>query len=233
VSIISLATTSVSCATAQSPITLAALLVAFSNSSLFSGIPSSWITNSAQCGPGTRRRLQVLPAAQDGRRLQVAPNLAPANTIIFTFTISAPATAPAAQLAAAADAVSSASTTAANVWTTQLQLTNILGQSATITAVGASVDGFVCGASPLPSCESIFFPSPGPTLNVGAVIGGVIGGLAALAIFIALVVAFRLGYCGKQTAGLGDDLAAAAPPAEPADEPQHVSAASVNKPAAV
>ena len=229
VSTISLLTSGVSCADASSSATLAALLDTFIASPQFSGIPSTWITNSAQCGPNTRR------LAQAPRRLQTTPSPsvtpAPAGSVIFTFTISTPNNAPPSLIAAAAAAVSAASGTNATIFTLYLQA---ILPGAVVTNVATNVNGYVCGTSTTPSCSS-FFPAsnPGTTLNIGAIIGGVIGGVAALAIFIALVVAFQLGYCGSRKAGTGAGLAVGAPSTAPATVPQHVSAASAYKPASV
>jgi hypothetical protein len=195
VSTISLATIGVSCASAHSPTTLAQLLVAFSTSPLFAGVPSSWITDSAQCGAGTRRLAQ--PAEQPGRRrLQATPTPSPAppNTVVFFFTTSVPATASAAQFAAVSTAVSAASTTGASTWSTQLQLTGIL-PGATITSVSAAVNGAACGSAPLTACSSFIVPPappPAPAAApsyIGAIVGGVVGGVVVIAA-VALTVFF-------------------------------------------
>ena len=216
VSTISLATMNVTCATAQSPITLALLLANFSSSPQFAGIPSSWITDSALCGNNTRR-LQTAPAP---------------FTVVFIFTISAPNNANPALIASAAAAVTAASGASAATFTALMQA---VLPGATVSNVAATVNGVICGTTTSPACSSLFpSTSPGSTLNVGAVIGGVIGGVAALAIFVALVVVCKRRDSQSQTAaGSGAGLAAGAPVSAPAAVPQHISAASAYKPASV
>lgn len=177
------------------------------------GVPASWLASTnVQCGPS-------LAAALRRRELQASPTPAVGSTVIFTYVMSIPLNAPVAQIALAQNVIVT-TTTASFASLTTLLVTGVFPQSSVVGVYG-SVNGVACGSSAgMPSCASLFSPTPLPAppaapTSIGAIVGGVIG---ALVVIVAIALTIFLCRRARARAAEAADLqaAAAAAQADPA-----------------
>jgi hypothetical protein len=148
-------------------------------------VPSSWVTVSTNCAS---RRLFSATSLAATRALQTF-------TVVYTVTVSIPASAPTAQ-------VQTLSTTVGTISAlTPTQLGSLLSTTvAALIAAGApagtapgaivtTINGQTCTGT---ACSNlIIITATASSVDVGAVIGGVIGGFVALTIFIVAVLCVR------------------------------------------
>ena len=132
--------------------------------------------------------------------------------VVFLISITIPGYASAAQVASVTANVvwASTATTAqinAAIADTLAQLALVGATSPQAVGVIVAVNGEACTGQ---ACSALISPSSSAsTVNVGAIIGGVIGGVAALVIFVGLVIACRMGAFGDRRA-TGSGYAASA-----------------------